>query len=112
MLRYRIKHIDNIGYFAQVRHNFLSGWKTIGKHLSGFGLYPDNHVEYPVDTQHDALERCRLYEQYVNHRDKPATYFYKVSGFDVKNEKKNKGRNKSPIRIAFPKDRPVYGHFC
>lgn len=75
-MKFRIKHIENIGYFGQVKPNIFSGWKTIGKHPCGYGLYPNRHAEYPLNTQYEALERCKLYEQWAYHNAQKPTYFY------------------------------------
>jgi len=75
-MKLRIKHVKNVGYFGQVKDGFLSGWKTIGKHTSGYGLYPNNHAAHPLETQHAALERCKLYEQWAYHNAQEPTYFY------------------------------------
>ena len=75
-MKFRIKYVDNIGYYAQVKTGYFSGWKTIGAHPSGFGLYPNRHPDYPLNTQHEALERCKLYEQWAYHNSKVPTYFY------------------------------------
>ena len=55
MAKYRIKHIDMIGYFAQVKPNIFSGWKTIGSHSNSVGEYPNNHIDYPLSQQSDAV---------------------------------------------------------
>lgn len=75
-MKLRIKYIENIGYFGQVSHGFFTGWRTIGKHVNGYGLYPNNHIEYPMNTDHEALELCKLYEQWSCHAAQEATYFY------------------------------------
>lgn len=55
-MKYRIKHVDMVGYFAQVRHNLLSGWKTIGEHNNNqTGEYPEDHLNYPLRAQHEAV---------------------------------------------------------
>ena len=52
MTKYRIKHVDMVGYFAQVKHGVFSGWRTIGKHTNGFGDYEEYHLDFPLQTQH------------------------------------------------------------
>jgi len=75
-MKFRIKHVENIGYFGQVKVGFFSGWQTIGKHPSGYGLYPNDHAEYPLGTQHEAIERCKLYEQWTYYNAQEPAYFY------------------------------------
>ena len=55
-MKYRIKHVDMIGYFAQVKRNMFSGWKTIGNHgVNQVGEYPEDHLNYPMTAQHEAV---------------------------------------------------------
>jgi len=75
-MKFRIKYVANIGYFGQAQTRFFSGWKTIGKHPSGYGLYQNGHAEYPLETHHEALERCKLYEQWAYHNAQEPSYFY------------------------------------
>lgn len=74
-MKLRIKYIEGIGHFAQVKHGVFSGWKTIGKHLSGFGLYPDEHIDYPLSTQFEAQERAKLYQQWSYNGKSEPKYF-------------------------------------
>lgn len=63
-MKFRIKFVPQIGYFSQVKEGFFSGWKKIGKHPTGYGLYSSNCHNYPMGTEQEALERCKLYEQW------------------------------------------------
>ena len=58
-MKFRIKKLPTVGYFAQVRIFIL--WRTIGRHPVGFGLYPNNHIDYPLDTREEALNLCTEY---------------------------------------------------
>lgn len=60
-MHFRIKHHVGIGYFAQVWTGIFRGWKTIGSHISGYGLYPDNHINYPKKSSEEAQEIARSY---------------------------------------------------
>ncbi len=73
-MKLRTKHLPQIGYFAQVKIGWFSGWQTIGKHNSGFGLYSDDHTEYPLETEHEAIGRCKMYEQHKVLEKGVATY--------------------------------------
>jgi hypothetical protein len=74
-MKFRVKHVENTGFFGQVKLGFFSGWNTIGKHPCGYGLYPNDHVEYPIDTQHNALERCKLYERWASRKEQKVVYY-------------------------------------
>jgi len=74
-MRLRIKYIENIGYFSQVKKGLFSNWKTISSHLSGYGLYSNNHIEYLLKTRGQALALCKIYEQWVYNIDQQAIYF-------------------------------------
>lgn len=63
-MNFRIKYLPQIGYFAQVKLSWLAGWKTIGKHINGYGLYAEDYIEHPLINGHEAEERCKLYEQW------------------------------------------------
>lgn len=69
-MKLRIKHIDGIGYFVQVKHGVFAPWHKIGKHMSGYGLYRADCINHPLATQREALERAKLYEQwFVNSKN-------------------------------------------
>lgn len=72
MNRYRIKHIAGVGYFAQVKKSVFSGWSTIGKHVNGFGEYPEDHIEHPLDSRLRAEILLSQYDEYTkNLKTKP-----------------------------------------
>jgi len=63
-MRYRIKHVGMVGYFAQVKRNFFSGWRTIGSHLNNqVGEYQENHLDHPLSQQREAIS---LAHQHAN----------------------------------------------
>lgn len=72
----RYKYIEGIGYFAQVKHGFFSRWKTIGRYASGFGLYPENHIDNPLKSSDDANRQCKRYAQWVYSRTRNPSYTY------------------------------------
>jgi hypothetical protein len=79
MAKYRIKHIPRVGYFAQVKLGIFRRWSTIGRHPGGqFGEYPENHTDYPLNGQVDAVNLCQDYAKwkcinygFVSYRDIP-----------------------------------------
>lgn len=75
-MKFRIKHIENIGHFAQVKTSFFTGWETIGKSVYGFNLYPEDHIDYPLKEHHDALERCKEYKRWAKDANDEPTYTY------------------------------------
>ena len=64
-MNFRIKYLPQIGYFGQVKLGFFSKWQTIGKHVNGYGVYDQAHIDYPLETEHEALALCKLYEQWA-----------------------------------------------
>ncbi len=76
IMKFRTKYLKHIGYFGQVKSNRLSGWKTIGKHTNGFGLYPNDDIDYPITTADEAIERCVLYERWLNNSKQTIEYVY------------------------------------
>lgn len=72
-MKLRTKHIPDIGFFAQVKF-FFSNWQTIGKHPNGYGLYPTNDIDYPLQNRHEATERCKLFEQWYAKTKQIPTY--------------------------------------
>jgi len=64
---YRIKHVVGLGYFAQIykpEKSFFfhkDDWGTIGRHPNGFGIYNEDHTDYPL-TRDDA---CILMTDYL-----------------------------------------------
>lgn len=68
--KYRVKHHIGIGYFAQIRHSLFSGWKTIGKHPDGYGLYENKHTNYPLNSYEEAQSRSTAYAVWKEKIDK------------------------------------------
>lgn len=74
-MKYRIKHVEMIGYFAQVKRSFFAGWKTIGRHSNNrFGEYPKNHIEYPIGERHNAVLMCKQHADLSNVKKGLTTY--------------------------------------
>ena len=67
MAKFRIKFIPSIGYFAQVRKGFVfKKWRTIGRHNTGFGLYSEEHTDYPALFRSSAKTLIGDYKDYEN----------------------------------------------
>ena len=60
-MKLRIKTLSHIGHFAQVKHGLFSGWKTIGEHTHGYGLYPESHLDHPLPNSFAAELRAKEY---------------------------------------------------
>ncbi len=73
-MKLRLKHVHGIGYFAQVKHSFFSPWKKIGKHTTGFGLYPSNCLDHPLENEYLALMRCSDYREWLTASAQKPTY--------------------------------------
>ena len=69
-MKFRIKYIDNLGYFAQVQSKtlfFWDTWKTIGKHPNdGTGLYDEDHLTYPLETKQEAIDLMKRHLKFNN----------------------------------------------
>ena len=77
-MKFRIKHIDGIGCFSQVKRNFLCPWQKIGKHITGFGLYDKNCNEHPMETLEEATQRVRDYKKWCELEETEPTYWRPV----------------------------------
>jgi len=75
-MRFRIKHIENVGYFAQAKRDSFSEWKTIGGNSRWYALYPEFASDYSIATKHEAFELCVAYESWVRGRQEKITYSY------------------------------------
>jgi len=73
-MKFRIKHVEGIGYFAQRRRFFV--WHTIGRHPDGYGLYSQTDLDYPLGTYDEAVNRCRNYEQWEKRRSHANREYY------------------------------------
>jgi len=71
-MKFRVKHVEGLGYFAQVKH-FLF-WYKICSFISGFGLAHQNDPEHPCKTYKDALDRASQYKYWVECKNGKATY--------------------------------------
>ena len=61
-MKYRIKHIHNVGYIPQVKENWLTPWRRIAKHIHGYGLYAD--CRYFLDSKEEAEAMCMNYDKW------------------------------------------------
>lgn len=68
-MKFRIKHVEQEGYYPQVRRRFR--WLRIGRHAHGFGLY-DGENYWPHSTQEEAQEVIDEYVLYS--RQKTVAY--------------------------------------
>ena len=64
MIKYRVKHVLTLGYFAQVKRGFFYSWKTIGQHTNGFGEYDEVHYDFPLNQHSIAVQ---LIQEYAKH---------------------------------------------
>ena len=69
---YRIKHVEKLGYFGQVKIGM--DWDTIGRHSVGFGLYDADHYDYPLDTKKEAKDLCKDYDNWVTNKNMGISY--------------------------------------
>ena len=55
-MKFRIKKVEGLGFFAQVQTGdfFFKNWYTIGAHSISFGLYAEDHIDYPVSSMKEA----------------------------------------------------------
>ena len=78
-VKFRAKYVVGLGYFAQVKTGFFAGWKTIGRHPENtFGLYPNDHLDYPLESYIEAEQRCWEYEQWAKDVLNPTVTYYLV----------------------------------
>ncbi len=52
-MKFRIKHIEGIGYWPHVKMGFWNGWQKIAKYNDGFGLYEHNNTRYPNKSEEE-----------------------------------------------------------
>ena len=65
-MKFRVKYINGIGFWAQVKPTFFSPWYRIGEHVTGFGLYPEKSLDYPVSSAQKAMRLIEAYIQWEN----------------------------------------------
>jgi hypothetical protein len=73
-MKFRIKHMRDIGCWPQVKKTWFSRWKTIVKHSTGFALLEESTLEFPLACSQDA---ALVADQYLDRHRKynaPATY--------------------------------------
>lgn len=75
-MQYRIKHVDMIGYFAQVKHySWFGQWRTIGKHSNNqVGEYDDDHLAHPLQSQGDAVRLAHRHAAFNKEKKGFTTY--------------------------------------
>ena len=69
-MKFRIKHVEDVGYFPQVRIMFC--WYRIGIHKDGFGLYETD--SYPRHSKKEAQEVIDLYADWHKKEERKVTY--------------------------------------
>ena len=73
-MKFRIKYIEGLGYWAQVKIKL--SWYRIGLHISGFGLYSENDNDYPLKTRDEAIEQCEKFVKWYNLKEAKPSYEY------------------------------------
>jgi hypothetical protein len=74
-MKYRIKHVAMIGYFAQVKRNWFIGWETIGEHANDQVVeYSEDHLGRPLADQQDAVLLAHRHADYNNAKKGFTTY--------------------------------------
>jgi len=54
-----------VGYFAQVKRGLFRSWKTIGKHMNGFGEHDEDHLDFPLPDQQQAVLMAHAHAEYI-----------------------------------------------
>lgn len=63
-INFRIKHIPNIGYFAQAK--IKGQWQKIGAHTNNqFGLYEESSISHPLNSSTLATKRINEYKHFL-----------------------------------------------
>ena len=57
-MKFRVKYVKDIGFFAQVKNNWFSSWKKIGRHNVGFGLCKEDCIQNPYEHGTLAIDAC------------------------------------------------------
>ncbi len=65
-MKFRVKHVEDKGYFAQVKRSFFGNWWRISFVNNNFYLYEEDSTNYPLKTEEGAIERCTEYKDHVN----------------------------------------------
>ena len=71
---FRVKHIEGIGYWPQVKIERLGYWKRIAKHVTGFGLYSAESIDYPAKTAKEAQGVIDDYVEWEKKKAQEPTY--------------------------------------
>lgn len=74
-MKFRINHIEGVGYYLLVTKFWWLTWKKVGKHTTGFGLYPENDINHPMNNIAEAKDRCRKYKVWLITLEKRANFY-------------------------------------
>ena len=61
-MKFRLKHVEGIGWFAQtnLKEMFFPKWYTIGRYTYNF--HPEEYTNHPVETKEEARTLIRKYK--------------------------------------------------
>lgn len=61
-MKFRIKHLDGVGYFPQVKMSWRNSWCVINEHIAGFELLDKDDRKFPIKNLDEANEVIRNYK--------------------------------------------------
>ena len=64
-MKFRTKHMPQIGFFGQVKVGFLDPWETIQPRSDGFWLARGENLHYPLSSERDAIDLCKKYRAHI-----------------------------------------------
>ena len=69
---YRIMFVNGLGYYPQKKS--ARGWKKIGEHPTGYGLYPESNLSYPKETKIEAMKIIDKFIEWEVIKDRKPEY--------------------------------------
>ena len=64
-MKFKIRYRHKLGYYSLVKLHWFSPWRKIGKHTTGFGLYLETDIYYPMKHISEAELRIEEYQNRI-----------------------------------------------
>jgi len=77
-MKYRVKYIDGVGYFPQLRKNVIHPWKNLHENLAGFVIKNASDIHDPLKDLEEANEVIRHYKALMK-KENPEIKFFSNS---------------------------------
>lgn len=74
-MKFRIKHICGVGFFAQVKPSLFSKWKRLAIQSNGYSLSDNLQDGYPMPSIEEARVLIEKYKEWKHDKETRVSYY-------------------------------------